>query len=122
MKMQGSVQAGTCSRERCWWTAAHPCGSSLDVISPQLWAGQQPQLPPKPPFCLWQVGLSGSPCRISQLRPDFFFLGAGEVDLKVGFSASEFMAAYDPYVVDCTYEEGEEAPQARQAGLEDSTG
>ena len=33
-------------------------------------------------------------CRIAELRPDVFFLGAGEVDLKVGFSAADFVAAY----------------------------
>ncbi len=32
--------------------------------------------------------------RIAELRPDVFFLGAGEVDLKVGFSAADFVAAY----------------------------
>ena len=42
---------------------------------------------------------------IEQLRPDFFWLGAGEVDLKVGMSAAQFIAAYKPIVVDCTYEE-----------------
>jgi prolyl-tRNA editing enzyme YbaK/EbsC (Cys-tRNA(Pro) deacylase) len=40
---------------------------------------------------------------IAQLQPDFFFLGAGEVDLKVGFSAAEFVEKYQPMVVDCTY-------------------
>jgi hypothetical protein len=33
-------------------------------------------------------------CRIAELQPDTFFLGAGEVDLKVGFSAADFIAAY----------------------------
>jgi prolyl-tRNA editing enzyme YbaK/EbsC (Cys-tRNA(Pro) deacylase) len=32
--------------------------------------------------------------RIAQLRPGTFFLGAGEVDLKLGMSASDFIAAY----------------------------
>jgi hypothetical protein len=40
---------------------------------------------------------------ITKLQPDFFFLGAGEVDLKVGFSAAEFVEQYKPMVVDCTY-------------------
>jgi hypothetical protein len=31
---------------------------------------------------------------IAQLRPGTFFLGAGEVDLKLGMSASDFIAAY----------------------------
>ena len=32
-----------------------------------------------------------------------FFLGAGEVDLKVGLLAREFVAAYEPLVLDITY-------------------
>lgn len=40
---------------------------------------------------------------ITKLQPDFFFLGAGEVDVKVGFSAAEFVDKYQPMVVDCTY-------------------
>jgi hypothetical protein len=40
---------------------------------------------------------------ITQLDPDCFFLGAGEVDLKVGMRVSEFVHAYQPMVVDCTY-------------------
>lgn len=49
--------------------------------------------------------------KITQLEPDFFWLGAGEVDLKVGMSAAEFVKAYggedgtDCLVVDCTYAE-----------------
>lgn len=42
--------------------------------------------------------------RITQLD-DIFFMGAGEVDLKVGMPASEFLAAYHDgpvFVVDCT--------------------
>ncbi|GAB4823617.1 hypothetical protein N2152v2_010663 [Parachlorella kessleri] len=45
--------------------------------------------------------------RIAELQPDFFFLGGGEVDLKVGFSATDFIAAYEPFVVDCTREEAD---------------
>mmetsp|Transcript_5501 Transcript_5501/g.13769 ORF Transcript_5501/g.13769 Transcript_5501/m.13769 type:complete len:121 (+) Transcript_5501:3-365(+) len=39
---------------------------------------------------------------IARLNPNFFWLGAGEVDLKVGFSASDFIAAYGVHTVDCT--------------------
>lgn len=42
--------------------------------------------------------------RIQQLK-DIFFMGAGEVDLKVGMPASEFLSAYRDapiFVVDCT--------------------
>lgn len=41
--------------------------------------------------------------RIPQLNPDYFWLGAGEVDLKVGMSAHQFVNAYKPCVIDCTY-------------------
>lgn len=41
--------------------------------------------------------------RIAQLQPDFFFLGAGEVDLKLGLPAAEFVRRYQPFVWDCTY-------------------
>jgi prolyl-tRNA editing enzyme YbaK/EbsC (Cys-tRNA(Pro) deacylase) len=43
--------------------------------------------------------------RIAALRPDeFFWLGAGEVDLKLGLTAAEFVRAYAPTVLDCTAE------------------
>ncbi|KAF8060054.1 hypothetical protein HT031_004993 [Scenedesmus sp. PABB004] len=41
--------------------------------------------------------------RIPALRPDFFFIGAGETDLKVGLSAAEFVDRYRPFVLDCTH-------------------
>eukprot|EP00878_Enallax_costatus_P018480 GHUV01019455.1.p1 GENE.GHUV01019455.1~~GHUV01019455.1.p1 ORF type:complete len:203 (+),score=45.50 GHUV01019455.1:669-1277(+) len=41
---------------------------------------------------------------IANLKPDFFWIGAGEVDLKVGMSAAEFIEGYKPMVLDCTYE------------------
>jgi hypothetical protein len=36
--------------------------------------------------------------------------GGGEVDLKLGLLASDFIKAYDPFVADCTYDavDGEE--------------
>ncbi|WIA13609.1 hypothetical protein OEZ85_007174 [Tetradesmus obliquus] len=43
--------------------------------------------------------------RIAQLQPDFFFIGAGEVDLKVGLPAAEFIEKYTPMVLDCTYDD-----------------
>ncbi len=30
--------------------------------------------------------------------------GGGEVDLKLGLSAAEFVKAYSPFVADCTYD------------------
>lgn len=45
------------------------------------------------------------PCRIAQLQPDFFFIGAGEVDLKVGLPAAAFIEKYTPMVLDCTYDD-----------------
>ncbi|KAL6753122.1 YbaK/aminoacyl-tRNA synthetase-associated domain-containing protein [Haematococcus lacustris] len=41
--------------------------------------------------------------RIAELQPGVFFLGAGEVDLKVGLSVTQFMQAYKPMVADITY-------------------
>lgn len=41
--------------------------------------------------------------KILKLDPDFFILGAGEVDLKVGISARDFFAQYQPFVTDLTY-------------------
>ena len=41
---------------------------------------------------------------IADLKPDFFWLGAGEVLLKVGFSASKFAQAYGAHVMKCTYD------------------
>jgi prolyl-tRNA editing enzyme YbaK/EbsC (Cys-tRNA(Pro) deacylase) len=43
--------------------------------------------------------------KIAALQPDVFWLGAGEVDLKIGMSAADFIKCYEPHVVDCTYDE-----------------
>lgn len=43
--------------------------------------------------------------RIHELDPQFFWLGAGEVDLKVGMPVSQFLEAYKPLVIDCSYDE-----------------
>jgi hypothetical protein len=40
--------------------------------------------------------------RIAELQPDFFWMGGGEVDLKVGVPAAKFIEAYKPFIVDCT--------------------
>ena len=40
--------------------------------------------------------------KISQLTPDFFWLGAGETDLKLGMSFAAFKEAYRPMIIDCT--------------------
>jgi len=42
--------------------------------------------------------------KIASLDPEFFWLGGGEVDLKLGFNWSDFNAVYQPFVVDCTYD------------------
>mmetsp|Transcript_25800 Transcript_25800/g.72241 ORF Transcript_25800/g.72241 Transcript_25800/m.72241 type:complete len:153 (+) Transcript_25800:818-1276(+) len=42
--------------------------------------------------------------KIAELQPDFFWLGGGEVDLKLGMPWAEFSDVYHPYVVDCTYD------------------
>jgi prolyl-tRNA editing enzyme YbaK/EbsC (Cys-tRNA(Pro) deacylase) len=36
---------------------------------------------------------------------DLFWLGAGEVDLKIGMHVKDFIASFSPFVVDCTYED-----------------
>ena len=41
--------------------------------------------------------------KITRLAPDTFWLGAGEVDLKIGMSAAHFVDAAKPYVADITY-------------------
>lgn len=41
---------------------------------------------------------------IARLKEGTFFLGAGEVDLKVELKVSEFITKFNASVVDCTYE------------------
>ena len=51
------------------------------------------------------------PRRIAALPEDtFFWLGGGEVDLKMGMRARDFIAAYGAHVVDCTYDDDGAAP------------
>ncbi len=38
--------------------------------------------------------------RIAKLHPDWFWLGAGEADLKLGIGAAGFVRAYQPTVAD----------------------
>ena len=38
--------------------------------------------------------------RIAKLYPNWFWLGAGEADLKLGLSAADFVRAYQPTVAD----------------------
>ena len=40
---------------------------------------------------------------IAKLQPDFFWMGGGEEFLKLGISVKDFIQAYKPYMVDCTY-------------------
>lgn len=42
--------------------------------------------------------------KITMLKPSIFFVGAGEVDLKLGMLVDEFVQVYNPFVVDCTYD------------------
>ncbi|KAH0456347.1 hypothetical protein IEQ34_014254 [Dendrobium chrysotoxum] len=39
---------------------------------------------------------------IAKLQPDFFWLGGGEVDLKLGINTSEFISAIKPFLVCCS--------------------
>ena len=56
--------------------------------------------------------LSTHPCmlllrRIAELQPPeaLMWLGGGEPDLKLGFRAADFIRAYQPWILDCTYDE-----------------
>jgi len=40
---------------------------------------------------------------IAKLQPDFFWMGGGEEFLKLGLHVSDFIDAYKPFIVDCTY-------------------
>eukprot|EP00899_Mesostigma_viride_P007489 jgi/Mesvir1/16741/Mv15123-RA.1 len=40
--------------------------------------------------------------RITKLEPNFFWMGGGEVDLKLCCDVKEFIAAVNPFIVDCT--------------------
>ena len=37
---------------------------------------------------------------IADLSPDWFWLGGGSVDLKLGFKVSEFVQKLNPFIVD----------------------
>ncbi|KAJ7944754.1 YbaK/aminoacyl-tRNA synthetase-associated domain [Quillaja saponaria] len=39
---------------------------------------------------------------IAKLNPDFFWLGGGEVDLKLGIRTSEFIRSIRPFIVSCS--------------------
>lgn len=39
---------------------------------------------------------------ITKLDEDFFWLGGGEVDLKLGMRTSQFLNAFRPFVVKCS--------------------
>lgn len=39
---------------------------------------------------------------ITKLKPDFFWLGGGEVDLKLGIKTPEFIDAVKPFLVNCS--------------------
>ena len=41
--------------------------------------------------------------KIVALEPQTFWLGAGEIDLKVGMSAADFVERAEPHVTDITY-------------------
>lgn len=39
---------------------------------------------------------------IAKLEPDFFWLGGGEVDLKLGIRTSQFIDFVKPFIVKCS--------------------
>ena len=54
------------------------------------------------------AGQEGLLCRIvKQLEGSkgYMWLGGGEVDLKLGFHVADFIRAYKPMILDCTYDE-----------------
>mmetsp|Transcript_7077 Transcript_7077/g.43611 ORF Transcript_7077/g.43611 Transcript_7077/m.43611 type:complete len:244 (+) Transcript_7077:786-1517(+) len=40
---------------------------------------------------------------VAELVEGCFWLGAGEVDLKLGLNTQQFIKAYDPFICDCTF-------------------
>jgi hypothetical protein len=50
--------------------------------------------PPPPPLILASA--------ITELRPALFWMGGGEVDLKLGVDTAQFVAAYKPTILDIT--------------------
>lgn len=54
-------------------------------------------------MCAWanyQVILSDA---IPKLKPDFFWLGGGEVDLKLGLRTDDFIKLVKPWIINCTW-------------------
>ncbi|KMZ57497.1 Proline--tRNA ligase, partial [Zostera marina] len=39
---------------------------------------------------------------IVKLKPDFFWLGGGEVDLKLGIRTRQFLKSFKPFVIRCS--------------------
>ncbi|XP_009788260.1 uncharacterized protein [Nicotiana sylvestris] len=39
---------------------------------------------------------------ITKLNPDYFWLGGGEIDLKLGMRTSEFIKSVKPFIVNCS--------------------
>lgn len=39
---------------------------------------------------------------IVKLNPDFFWLGGGEIDLKLGIRTSEFINYVKPFIINCS--------------------
>lgn len=39
---------------------------------------------------------------IVKLNPDFFWLGGGEVDLKLGIKTTEFINYTKPFIINCS--------------------
>jgi len=46
---------------------------------------------------------------ITQLKEDWFWLGGGQVDLKLGFRVSEFIQRFKPFIADIYKDAGDEA-------------
>lgn len=48
---------------------------------------------------LYQVILDEA---IAKLKPDYFWLGGGEIDLKLGIRTSEFINYVKPFIINCS--------------------
>ncbi len=43
--------------------------------------------------------------KIAELKPNYFFCGGGEVDLKLKVDTKEFSSVFKPYIVDITMDD-----------------
>ena len=82
------------------------CGTSIIVVCSKVvlrkvmktWSGVATEL----------AGLESLLCRIVKQLQDskgYMWLGGGEINLKLGFDVADFIRAYKPLILDCTYDD-----------------